>query len=148
MYVRLTLALIIAVLLSGTHWKAYVEGRKAIRAEFVEKMAEQERVFRDKEQKLVKAKHKEEVKYAALKKVNQRAAAGARDELGRLQHTLTERQASVATASCPGAHGASVERELLREGAEALVGLAAEVDRTKAQLTGLQAYVSSVCLVQ
>jgi hypothetical protein len=147
MYWRVALFMVTVVLLTGSHWKAYVAGQQNIRTEYQLKVGQLEKTFRAKEQVLLQAKNESEVKYEALKRANARSSAAARSELDGLRRVLAdrEREAHTAPTSCPGIDGTSTERRLLAEGAEDLVTLAATADQLTAQVIGLQAYVGNVC---
>lgn len=54
MYLRLTLALIVAVVLAATHWKAYVAGQGAVRAELQARALKASEAAREREQALRK----------------------------------------------------------------------------------------------
>lgn len=156
MYWRIAAALIVATLLAGTHWKAYVSGKKTVQAEWnldIQKRTEQaleaERAARDQEQQLLAAKQKAEEAYVDQKRKAARAAAGAKSELDRLRDAI----ASTDVASCPDpaaqprANGvARLEQELLGHCAGALTELAAEADRLEAIVVGLQAYIRGTVL--
>jgi hypothetical protein len=156
-YWRLTLGLILATLLVGTHWKAYVVGQQGVRAQWNQDKAQRvalalqaEQAARVREQELQAAKQQAEVRYAQLKKRAASAAAGAQSELGRLRDELASTDRDPAGGD-PGTTqradgGAGLERELLGQCAAALVGVAAEADRLEAVVVGLQGYVKQVCL--
>jgi hypothetical protein len=148
MYWRIVLIGVTVALLTGSHWKAYTAGQKNIRTEYQLKVGEQEKEYRAKERELTLAKNEAEVKYEELKKSNARSFAAVRTERDGLRIALAnrEREARANPASVAGVDAGSTERELLSEGADALVTLAAEADQLRIQVTGLQAYVSNVCL--
>lgn len=149
MYWRLTLAFVISVFLAGTHWKAYVSGKKAVLAEVQAKALEAERAARQRERELVLARQQVEEAYAKHKRQAASAAAAARSELDRLRITLANPRvtATPGTAAQPRADGpGSAERELLAACAGEVQGLAAEADRLAGKVTGLQSYVREVCL--
>jgi hypothetical protein len=158
MYARLTLALIVAVLLAGTHWKTYVMGQQAVRVEWDRDKAERvtlalqaEQAARAREQELVAARQNAEVRYAQVKKRAATAAAGAQSELGQLRDELATHPDRDPTGGNPGAahradDGTRLERNLLGHCAAALVEVAADADRLEAIVLGLQSYVKQVCL--
>lgn len=156
MYWRITAALIVAALLAGTHWKAYVSGKQTVQAEWnldIQKRTEQalaaEQAARNQEQQLVAAKHKAEEAYVNEKRKAARAAAGAESELDRLRDAIAERGDSPDPGSCtqPRADGgARLELELLGQCAGALTQLGQEADRLETIIVGLQGYVKNVCL--
>lgn len=156
MYWRITAALIVAALLAGTHWKAYVSGKQTVQAEWnldIQQRTEQalaaEQAARNQEQKLVAAKQKAEAAYVNEKRKAARAAAGAQSELDRLRDSLAERGDSPDPGSCTQPRvdgGARLEQELLGHCAGTLTRLAAEADRLETIIVGLQGYVKDVCL--
>lgn len=159
MYWRITTALIVAALLAGTHWKAYVAGQKTVQAEWsldIQKRTEQalaaKQAARNHEQQLVAAKQKAEEAYVEQKRKAARAAAGAKSELDRLRDAIAERGAG-ETCTDPSAQpranaGARLELELLGHCAAALLELAATADRLEAQVVGLQGYIKGTLLKQ
>lgn len=148
MYWRLTLALCIAVLLAGTHWKAYKTGERQIEVKYQLAAAKAQEEARKHEQELVTAKQKAEEQYVQEKRKSAAAAAAARTELDRLRNALAERGAAGADSpACTGAYGSPrLEQELLGQCASALTSMAAEADRLEAIIIGLQGYVKGVCL--
>lgn len=144
--------LIVCLILSGTHWKAFVMGRQLNEARHAQALAAASERARAREQQLAEEKQKVEVRYEALKKSNARAVAGAQHELDRLRQQLAAADSAPApsdSASAPRAYGgAGIEAQLLGSCAGALVGMAAEADRLAAQVIGLQSYVSRVCLAK
>lgn len=128
-------------------WSGQVAEIKRVHAEGV-RLAEQ--ATRARERALVVAKNESEARYVELKNRSDRAAAGARDELGRLRDELAARgrAAPQNPAAFPRVDAATAERELLGQCAQSLVSVAADADRLAAQLIGLQAYVSNVCLAK
>lgn len=156
MYWRITAALIVAALLAGTHWKAYVSGKKTVQTEWnedIQKRTEQaleaERAARDQEQQLMAAKQKAEEAYVDQKRKAAVAAAGAKSELDRLRDAINDRGDSSCTdpAAKPRANGITrLEQELLGQCAGALTELAAEADRLEAIIVGLQAYIRGTVL--
>ena len=157
MYWRLTLGLVLAALLAGTHWKAYVVGQQGVRAQWDQDKAERmalalqaEQAERRREQELVTQRQKVEERYVQEKRKAAAAAAGAQSELGRLRDELATAGGgpactdSTAPARVDGA--ARLERELLGHCAATLTDLAAEADRLEAVVVGLQGYVREVCL--
>lgn len=158
MYWRVTLALIVAVLLAGTHWKAYVSGKQAVQVAWDRDIAARtaaalkaEQEAREKESKLLAARQASEAKYVQEKRKAAAAAAAAGSELDRLRDELAAAPPGGKACSDPAAPGradgrAGLERELLGHCAQALVGLASEADGLEARLVGLQQYVKNVCL--
>ena len=144
---KLTLAIVVAVALAGTHWKAYVEGKHVVQAEWNKERLVAEKAAREKEQALVAGKQKAEEAYVQEKRKAARAAADARTELDRLRSALSAGgEPAQAAASGPRINDrAGLESELLGQCAAALVSMAAEADRLEAWIVGLQGYVKNVC---
>jgi hypothetical protein len=148
-YVRLVITALVLVVLAGTHWKAYTNGQKAVRAEYQAKELAAEKAARAREQELIAERQKLEDRYVQDKRKAEAAAAGARAELGRLRDQLAARGAPTQTPATPiRADGGSPEAQLLGACASALVGVAEDADRLAAQVIGLQAYVRGVCQKQ
>lgn len=158
---RYAIAVVIAVVLSATHWKAYVSGKDTVmlqwqqeKTQLAQAALEAEQIARKTEQELVVAKNKAEKQYVDEKRKAAVAASSASAELGRLRDTLTtapidsgkENNCSCSSTRVDG--GARLERELLGHCATTLVQLAAEADRLETVVVGLQRYVSNVCLAQ
>lgn len=149
MYIRLVIVAIVLVVLAGTHWKAYLNGKKAVRAEYQAKELAAEKAAREREQELVAERKKLEDRYVQDKRKAEAAAAGARAELGRLRDQLAARGAAPTTPATPiRADAGTIEGQLLGACASALVGVAEDADRLAAQVIGLQAYVRGVCQKQ
>lgn len=144
---KLTAAAVLALLLTGTHWKAYVAGQQAVRAEYQAAQLQAEKEARAREQRLVEEKQKAEAAYVDQKRKAAVAVSGARSELDRLRDALAARSAGAPTATCPrAADRAGLEQHLLGQCASALVGVAAEADRLETLVVGLQGYIKNVCL--
>lgn len=153
---RTWIAFAIVGVLILSHSFAYRSGRAAIRAEWDKDIAvrldqalELEKANRSKEHQLVAGRQNAEVRYVEEKRKAVAAAAGAQSELDRLRSTLAAPDPGACSDPASAARadgGARLERELLGQGAQALVGLAAEADRLEAQVIGLQQYVNQVCL--
>lgn len=146
-WVRLTAAAVLALLLAGTHWKAYISGQQAVRAQYVAAQLQAEKAARLREQQLIEEKQKAEAVYVDQKRKAAVAVSGARTELERLRDALATRSPSEpATASPRAADRAGLEQHLLGQCASALVGMAAEADRLETLVVGLQGYIKNVCL--
>lgn len=158
---RYAIAVVIAVALSATHWKAYVVGKNNVmfqwqqeKMQLVQAALKAEQNAREKEQQLAVAKDKAEKRYVDEKRKAAVAASSASAELDRLRDTLAtasidngkENHCSCSSARVDG--GARLERELLGHCATTLVQLAAEADRLETVVVGLQGYVNNVCLAQ
>jgi hypothetical protein len=147
-YLRLTLAAIALLVLAGTHWKAYVSGGDAVRAQHQGQVIAAEQSARTKERELLTAKQRTEEAYEQDKRKAATAAAAARTELDRLRVALARRgePAPGATSSTSTDDARGPERELLGACAADLQSMAAEADRLAGKVTGLQGYVTDVCL--
>lgn len=148
---RVVVALALAVLLAGTHWKAYTTGKKvtqaywdAERAQLVQAALDAEKQARDKEAALNISVRKVQKDYDAIKKTNAALAAATADSLLDLQATIDSIAPKDAAAPA-GTHGAGgLEQELLGECARVVSILAASADRLESKVVGLQAYVRDV----
>jgi ATPase subunit of ABC transporter with duplicated ATPase domains len=149
MYIRLVIVALVLVVLAGTHWKAYLNGRDAVRAQYQARELAAHKAAREREQELVAQRQKAEELYVTEKRKAAAAAAGARTELGRLRDQLAAgRPAPTDPATPIRVDGGSPEAQLLGACASALVGVAEDADRLAAQVIGLQAYVRGVCQKQ
>jgi len=153
---RLWLAVALAVALAASHGFAYKTGKGVVRADWDRDIAERtaaalkaEQDARAKESALVAAKQKVEVQYAAQKKRDAVAIAGAQSELDGLRNALAARDSQAGTNTTPiaGIDGAPrLERQLLGQCATALTQLAETADGLETRIVGLQGYVREVCL--
>ena len=158
---RYAIAIIVAVVLCATHWKAYVVGKDMVMSQWQQEKTqlaqaalEAEQIARKKEQELVVAKEKAEKQYVEEKRKAAKSAASASAELDRLRDTLATAPTNSGEEShcaCTGTRvdvATGLERELLGHCAASLVQLAAEADRLETVIVGLQSYVKDVCLAQ
>ena len=158
---RYAIVAVMVVVLSATHWKAYVVAKDTVMSQWQQEKLqlaqaalEAEQVARKKEQELVVAKEKAEKQYVEEKRKAARAAASASAELDRLRDALATAPADSGEESHCACTGTGVnvatglERELLGHCAASLVQLAAEADRLETVVVGLQSYVKDVCLAQ
>lgn len=146
-WLRLTVTAMLALLLAGTHWKAYVSGQQAVRAQYVAAQLQAEKAARLREQQLIEEKQKAEAAYVDQKRKAAVAVSGARTELERLRDALAASSASEQTPASPrAADRAGLEQHLLGQCAASLVGMAAEADRLETLVVGLQGYIKNVCL--
>lgn len=147
---RLWAALVVAVFLAGTHWKAYTEGSKSVQAAW---NAERVQVANEKIAAALQARKKEQDLNDKVRKVsndyrNEKAAHDAtavqlNDSLR--QFEIANGGASKDTASTTGANGTGgLEQELLGNCARTLVLLGQEADRLEAKVIGLQAYITAI----
>ncbi len=152
MYFRIAAALIVAVFLAGTHWKAYTKGQDAITAEWDKDIAqrtaaalEASEAARKRESELQTKVGRVDRAYQESKRNTEHVARAAADGLRNLEAILAapNSPASSATASS-GNHGTGgVERELLGSCAASLVGLGQEADRMAAKIVTLQEYIKA-----
>lgn len=157
MYLRITIAVLVASVLAASHWKAYHAGSAAVQAKWDKDIAVHikqallaEQDARKREHSLETQKRKVEDQYANDKRKAAIAAAGAQSELNGLRNELYAIPAPVASAnpSTPARTDESpIEYQLLGQCATALVGVAENADRLAATVLGLQKYVENVCLV-
>jgi Skp family chaperone for outer membrane proteins len=153
--VMLASAAALIAILGVTHGFAYRHGKAVVQARLDAEIIRQsqaaikaEQEARAKEQSLQEAKQKAEAEYAETKKKAASDAALANSELERLRDALAsrDRAASQDPATERRAYGATVERKLFGECAQALVGMASDAQIIKDRLVGLQSYVRNVCL--
>lgn len=109
--------------------------------------AQAEQAARDQEFQFAEAARKAADAYRQNVARQQAAAAGARNELDSLRSAIanTPAEPACASASAPrGVDAAGTFRELFGNCAANLQALAAEADRLKASVTGLQEHIRSV----
>ena len=144
MYLRLTIALILAAVLAGTHWKAYVEGVAAARTKQQAQALKASEAARAREHELatqVEGLDRE------LQKQKARNAAVARAHAGRLREYQAALDRAVAdSAAAPGTAGpfAAIAGECGR----ALVSLDAHARELESTATALQNYAADVCITR
>lgn len=150
MYARLIIVAGVAVILAGTHWKAYVSGKQAVHAEYQQRQLAAEQLARAREQELIAERKNLEDRYVRDKRNAAISAANARAELDRLRDQINAgRSSAPADSTAPiRVDGGTPEAGILGACATALVGVAEDADRLAAQVLGLQAYVSGVCQKQ
>ena len=143
------IAIIVCLVLAGTHVYAYFSGRDTGKRKFDEAIAEQSKKLaeaeaknREIEQQLNQDRQKIEVRYVESKRKTAAVATNNLIQLDELRHELAARSKTAAdsTTSC-GVDG-ETERALFRACSETLVGMAREADEVVNKLSGLQAYVS------
>jgi hypothetical protein len=158
--IRVAVVVIVAVVVTATHWRVYQAGvshTEALwnieRAHLAERARSAEADARSAELEMLQAKHEAEKRYEEIRKRHASDAAGARSELERLRRslaapTVTARRDPAPTDSpaLPAADGGpGIESQLLGQCAEALVGMASIADGLAAKVVGLQTYVTNVC---
>lgn len=145
MYLRLAIVGIIVVVLTASHWKAYVVGKQTVRAEMLEAVRKAEKKSRETEQQLVVEKQHIEEEYAKRKKASDAVVRSSRNELDRLRDELRSYSARQNSVTCPRVD-ADPRDTIIRECSEAAQSLARVADENGLRLLALQSYVSNVCL--
>lgn len=151
---RTVIAIILAVLLSASHWKTYHAGMAKVQAKWDANTAEisaaigkQNEANYAKERALNASIDKLKDDYAKEKSARLAAAAALDSGLRQFDATLDSSTPSPATESPSGANGAGgYERELLGACAATLVGMAKQADRLEQKVVALQAYINSLGL--
>jgi hypothetical protein len=149
---RVWVTVALAVLLAGTHWKAYVQGGKSVQAEWnaerlqlTQAAMAAEVAARAKEADLQTKVRSVSNAYAKEKAAHAVTVAASADGLRSLQSTL---DSAAATASTCTSRTDDLARARIVVGqcAKALQELADTADAGEARLSGLQDYVRSVGL--
>lgn len=144
MYLRLTLALIVAVVLAATHWKAYVAGQGAVRAELQAQALKASEAAREREQALRKDV---ETLDHELQKQKARNTVAARAHAERLR----EYQAALDRASADPAPTGGTAGPFARIASECGAALTALDQHARGLATtarALQDYATGVCVTQ
>lgn len=142
MYLRLTLALLVAVLLAGTHWKAYVAGQGAVRAELTAQALKASEQARQREQDLRATVENQD---RELQKQKARSAAVDRAHAERLR----EYQAALSRAAentRPASGAADPFARIAGECGTALTALDQHARSLATTARALQEYATGVCL--
>lgn len=142
MYLRLTIALLAAVLLAGTHWKAYTAGQGAVRSEIQAQALKASEEARQREQAL--RKDVENLDHE-LQKQKARNAALSRAHAERLR----EYQAALDRApehSAPAGGTAGPFARIAGECGAALTALDQHARGLATTARALQDYASGVCI--
>ncbi len=142
MYLRLTLAAIVALVLAGTHWKAYVAGQGAVRAEYQAKALKAEQGARAREHQL--AAQVENIDHE-LQKQKARTAALTRAHAERLR----EYQGALERAPqdpAPASGTAGPFARIAGECGAALVALDQHARGLETTARALQDYATGVCV--
>lgn len=144
---RLLVAVAIAVLLAGTHWKSYVIGGKSVQAEWAaDKLAQAEQTQAitaaalDKQNALTAEKE-------TLRKAKNATIAKLDSDLAAALSSLHDRPARPSEGDLSGAATAGSSctgRGLYKDDGEFLIRLAGRADKLRADLTECQAAYSSV----
>ena len=142
MYLRVTLALILAVVLSATHWKAYVMGQGAVRVELQVQALKDSEAARQREHALTA---QVETLDHELQKQKARNAALTRAHAERLrQYEAALGGAGADTTAAGGTVGPFAD--IARECGRALVALDAHARELESTATALQNYAAGVCV--
>lgn len=148
---RVWAAIALAVVLAGTHYKAYHAGGKAVQTDWdAEKLATTQAALaadianRAKEVDLQTKVRKVSNDYAKQKQINADLSKSLDDSLRDFNTTLSSVSPKDSTAST-GNHGTGgLINELLGSCTSALGQLAGEADRLEGKTVALQAYIKSV----
>lgn len=150
---RIWAALVVAVALAASHWKAYHMGGASCRAEMAEQtlkltndaLAASEQ-NRKTEQTLNEKVRKVSNDYATEKAAHLLTSRKLGDSLRDFTATLDSATAEDAASATSAAGRGGLEFELLGNCAKTLVSMAEEADRLENKVVGLQEYVKSVGL--
>lgn len=142
MYLRLTLALALAVLLAGTHWKAYLAGQGAVRAELTAQALKLSELARQREQMLLKTV---EIQDRALQEQKARNAAVARAHAERLREYQTALDRASADPRPTGGTAGPFAR-IASECGSALTALDQHARSLATTARALQNYATSMCV--
>jgi uncharacterized surface anchored protein len=144
-------ALSLAVVLAGTHWKVYTAGKKTVQAEFTAYIAEEKVLFaaatetaRLRERSINNTLRQSYDQYNTIKNSNSTDAKSASDKLQQLEAALAGTSRSCNTTTTGGADATSLIEELFISCTRSLRDMAAEADGLSARLQGLQGYVRSI----
>ena len=149
---RIVAAVILAIMLAASHWKAYHAGGASARAELLEMQTEMAQAAakasedaRAKETVLQTNLAKVHANYAKVKKDNAALSSSLDDSLQQFQSALGDRSLKNPNGTT-GANGAGgLERELLGNCAASLTELGKTADRLENKIVGLQGYIRDVC---
>lgn len=150
MYFRIAAALIVAVFLAGTHWKAYTKGQDAITAEWQADIAQRTAAALEASEKARKVEQELSAKvgridraYQDQKRATAHVASAVAVGMRELETALTAPAVAssdaVATTRDHGTGG--LERELLGHCARTVQAMAGEAQRLQGKVVTLQAYI-------
>lgn len=142
MYLRVTIALILAVLLAGTHWRAYVAGQGAVRAELTAKALKTSEAAREREQDL-RATVENQDRELQKQKARNAAISRANDD------RLREYQAAIDRANKDACTSSGVDgpfAKIASECGSAIAQLDKHARGMEATARALQEYASGVCV--
>jgi len=150
---RMWAGLILALALVASHMFAYRQGGLSESVKFERYVSEQKTMHiaaleeaRAKEQSLQLANTKVQNDYQNLKQKSARANAGAQSERLLLLAALDAARATGADSTPSSRTDASPAERVLTESVGRYEEVARDADRLSDQVTGLQSYVSSVCV--
>lgn len=145
-------AIVLSVVLAASHWKAYVMGGRAAKAQLTEEHLDQARAMlreselaRGKEQELQTKVRKVANDYHAQKQARATDAVRTADSLRQYQAALDAARAAAADPAPPGGADAAIAR-IAGECAVALAALDDGARQYRATAQALQDYTRSVCL--
>jgi hypothetical protein len=151
MYFRIAAALIVAVFLAGTHWKAYTKGQDAITAEWDKDVAQRTAAALEASEKARKTEQELSAKVGRIDRAYQDQKRATATVVSAVAVGMRELETALATApsasasdaaTASGNHGTGgIERELLGSCAAALAQLGQEADRLSLKVVTLQAYI-------
>lgn len=140
---RIWAALVVAVGLAASHWKAYHMGMTTVQAQWdsdtVQAIKDDDKTTKDRIAANAKVDQKHQLEKAQL----QTHIDDANAALDSLRDTLSSKQSINPTTACRVDAGGA-ERELLGQCAAAFVAVAKEADRVEGKLNGLQDYIKQV----
>lgn len=152
MSLHLIAALIVAVVLAGTHWKAYKMGERGVQAEWdsakavqVQDALARSEANRMRERALSLTNEGVQRDFLAEKRRLAGAAAVAGERVRELESALSASGAGGAGAAA-GPRADDTRATVIRECAAALTALDEHAQRVGATLAGLQGYTGKVCL--
>ncbi|MDE2098886.1 MAG: hypothetical protein KGL39_16655 [Patescibacteria group bacterium] len=148
---RIWAALALAVFLAGTHWKAYVSGKKTIQAEWdAEKVVLQHEALEaqaaNAETARLNQKAVERLDHdlQESRKARDVAAAALDDSVRRIQSAVGGQ--ATGEASAPSGPDDDPAHAILGQCAQAVAGMVREAGGLREQAEGLQRYAREVCL--
>lgn len=153
MYTRLAVALVIALTLAGTHWRAYTRGQAAVRMEWDADTARRTAAAlvaseqaRSREKTLQAENTRIAHAYTAEKSRRAAADRAAADSLQRLDAALSGGGTASADTAAAGGADEDPRNGVIAECAAALVELDGAYRGLVAQTRGLQEYAAGVCV--
>lgn len=140
---RVWAAIALAVLLAGTHWKAYVEGGKSVQAKWDADKVEQLEQTNKLQQEAAQATADLQAKADQLRRTKNAQIDRLNSELSAALDSLRDRPARPGAGDLPGNAGSGpaagcTGAELYRPDAQFLARLAAQAERLRADLDQCQ----------